>query len=295
MVYSRKMLYAYDFPGFKTHHYSVPVIVIGNLTVGGTGKTPLIIHVYQLLKSYGFTPGIVSRGYIPKRKKSDSDVHWVTTESLASELGDEPVLLAQRLKCPIVVSSNRNRAVKALIHSKCVDIILSDDGLQHYAMGRNIEIAVIDGKRRFGNGYSLPLGPLREPINRLNSVDLIITNGVPFENNQYDMTFIPEDTHQLENFKHKTAHAVAGIGNPERFFQSLREHHIHVIPHVFPDHYVLQEKDLVFQDKFPIIMTEKDAVKCKFFRTDKHFVLRIQASVNPLFDARLLVLLREKK
>ncbi len=300
IIYFRKSLYKHSLFGFKTHYFPIPVVIVGNISIGGTGKTPLIIHLYHLLKSQGYNPGIVSKGYIPNKKIRGA--RWVFPTSLASKVGDEPLLLAQRLGCPIVVSENRPQAVQTLLNTReqdhnPIDIILSDDGLQHYALGRDLEIAVIDGQRQFGNGYCLPLGPLREPITRLNFVDLIISNGIAFQENQYDMSLVPEnDTSEdyLKSLKGQTIHAIAGLGNPKRFFESLSAYEIQVIPHVFPDHYDFKPKDIRFNDNFPVIMTEKDAVKCRSFMTNKHRILRVKASVNPLFDARFLVLLQEK-
>lgn len=289
LSYVRKKCYQFNIPGFKCHRFSIPLIVVGNITVGGTGKTPLIIHLYHLLCSKGFNPGIVSRGYIPF-KKHCSPI-WVSPQSLATEVGDEALLLAKRLECPIVIAANRVEAIQMLIQDQNIDIILSDDGLQHYAMNRDIEIAVIDGSRQFGNGYCLPLGPLREPLNRLHSVDFIITNGIPFDKNQYDMRLIPENEFLLQRLKGQTVHAIAGIGNPDRFFQLLRNYEIHVIEHIFPDHHLYKSQDIQFADDLPIIMTEKDAVKCTAFMTDKHQILRIKALLNPLFDAKLLMAL----
>ena len=300
IISCRKYLYKHNLLGFKIHYFPVPVVIVGNISIGGTGKTPLIIHLYHLLKSQGYNPGIVSKGYIPNKKTNG--LRWVFPTSLVSEVGDEPLLLAQRLGCPIVVSANRPEAVHTLLASReqdhnPIDIILSDDGLQHYALGRDLEIAVIDGKRQFGNGYCLPLGPLREPITRLRCVDLIMSNGIAFQDNQYDMSLVPEnDTTEeyLKTLKGKTVHAIAGVGNPERFFESLKAYHLQIIPHVFPDHYDFKPKDIRFTDDFPVIMTEKDGVKCHRFMTNKHRVLRVKTSVNPLFDARFLVLLQEK-
>jgi tetraacyldisaccharide 4'-kinase len=289
IIYLRKKCYQINLLGFKTHRFPIPLIVVGNITVGGTGKTPFIIYLYQLLKSQGYNPGIVSRGYIPFKKHSIPI--WVSPQSSPKEVGDEPLLVAQQLQCPIVIAANRVQAVQTLIQAKNIDIILSDDGLQHYSMDRDIEIAIIDSTKQFGNGYCLPLGPLREPIKRLDSVDLIITNGIPFGKNQYEMKLIPENPSILQNLAGKKIHAIAGIGNPKRFFQLLRDYDIDVIEHAFPDHYSYRPEDILFPDNFPIIMTEKDAVKCTSFITSKHQVLRVKAEVNPLLEAKLMLLL----
>lgn len=294
---------------FRTHHFSIPIIVVGNITVGGTGKTPLVMHIYELLKRRGFRPGIVSRGYTG----SHLEPTRVTPSSPATLVGDEALLLVSRLGCPMVVGKNRVEAVKTLIQSGEVDIVISDDGLQHYALGRHIEIAVVDAKRRYGNGLGLPLGPLREPLSRLQSVDLQVakgsndtyenTYGNSYENSEYDME-IKQDTVQnaldvdeersLSIFKNQAVHAVAGIGNPKPIFSFLTQQQISVIPHVYPDHYFYQEKDIHFNDNLPVIMTEKDAVKCKGFLTSNHWILNMKGVLNPLFDARLILLLQER-
>lgn len=294
LITVRKTCYHLNLPGFKTHHFPLPIIVVGNITIGGTGKTPLIIHLYHLLKSHGFTPGIVSRGYIPFKKQDNStSVH---PNSLPGEVGDEPLMFAQTLNCPIVIASNRAHAVQTLINAQNIDIILSDDGLQHYALGRDIEIVVLDGERQLGNGYCLPLGPLREPATRLHSVDLIITNGGGnfLQNNAYTMKLIPVNESLLKALQGKRVHAIAGIGNPQRFFQLLRNYSIQVIEHAFPDHHKFKPEEIQFADDFPIIMTAKDAVKCKAFMTHRHHVLHVQASVDSGFDAKLIELLIEK-
>lgn len=284
---------------FQQRRFPVPVIVVGNLTVGGTGKTPLVIHICTLLKERGLNPGIISRGYKGKIKTPS----LVTESSDPKLVGDEAILMARKLNCPIVVGANRPDALGYLLKTSPVNVVISDDGLQHYALYRDIEILVIDGLRRFGNGYCLPIGPLREPIDRLNSVDLVITNGGIPNNNEYDMDVKPSkvynaisktQTKMLAYFKDKVVHAVAGIGHPERFFRLLEAHHIRVIPHPYPDHYAFKANDIEFFDEYPVLMTEKDAVKCSSFASSKHWVLPIKAMVSPLFDARLLNLLQER-
>jgi len=280
----------------------VPIIVVGNITVGGTGKTPLVIHIAKLLKQHSLRVGIVSRGYLGS--KGNKEPHWVFANSDPNQVGDEPVLLAKRLFCPIVVASDRPKAVQALLDSGQVDVIISDDGLQHYALKRNIEIAVLDGKRRLGNGWVLPIGPLRESKSRLNSVDYIVVNSpITFDNDQeYDMELRPRMVYRgnepgtqqpLSGFQGQTIHALAGIGFPDRFFELLKSHGLNIIEHPFPDHYRFTQKDIQFKDEFPILMTEKDAVKCGGFMDDRHWVLAVDAAVNPLFDMRLLTQMQE--
>lgn len=283
-VQIRKKLYQAGI--FKQVRFAVPVVVVGNLTVGGTGKTPLVIHIAEYLQAQGWKPGVVSRGYkgnlkSPTKVQKNSDPRMV---------GDEAVLLARRLDCPVVVGKNRCAAVQYLLsHADPIDVIISDDGLQHYALHRDIEIVVKDAQRHFGNGYCLPAGPLREPISRLKTVDLIYET-------QYTPNFVynalePTLKQPLAFFKDQTVHAVAGIGNPERFFQLLRTHGIRVIPHLFPDHYLFKARDLRFDDQRPLFMTEKDVVKCTQFLEAHDWVVSIQAVVAPAFDTQLLNLL----
>lgn len=294
----RKILYEKKI--FKVHHFSLPIIVVGNLTTGGTGKTPLVIHIARILKQQGLRPGIVSRGYLGNHEKPT----FVYANSDPNQVGDEPLLLAKRLFCPIVVAKSRVAAVTALIDSGQVDIIISDDGLQHEAMTRDVEVIVIDGRRRFGNGWHLPIGPLRESTNRLKTVDFVVSNTPDrFDiDTEYEMELRPRplykairpaDQMSINALQHKTVHAIAGIGYPERFFDLLKSYEINVISHPFPDHYSFKAADLNFNDEHLVIMTEKDAVKCEGMIGEKHWVLPVEASLNPLFDVRLLTMIQE--
>ncbi|HEV2523894.1 MAG TPA: tetraacyldisaccharide 4'-kinase, partial [Gammaproteobacteria bacterium] len=269
----------------------IPVIVVGNITVGGTGKTPLVIHIAEYLIEQGWQPGIISRGYKGKHRKPTA----VNSKSDPRIVGDEALLFAKRLECPIVVGKNRTQALKKLLkmHAKnAIDVVISDDGLQHYALDRHIEIAVVDAQRRFGNGYCLPVGPLREPESRLSAVDLIIHNMGTFydipkkaiskSENAYSMGYVPDKLYNafqpdrqasLATFRGQTVHAIAGIGNPERFFQLLTDHGLIVIKHAFPDHHRFTHRDVYFKNEFPIMMTEKDAVKCTKFVDLRHWIL----------------------
>lgn len=301
LVYFRKLLYQVGI--LKCVNFPVPIIVVGNLTMGGTGKTPLVIHIAKLLKQHGYHPGIVSRGY---KGSSQSEV-WVNAASDPNHVGDEPVLLAKRLFCPIVVGKKRVQAVRTLLqfstHEK-ISVIISDDGLQHEALGRTIDIIVIDGERRFGNGWCIPAGPLREPLSRLKSADFLVVNSATsFDNDiEYDMELRPRfltngnnssEQRLLNTFQGMTVHAVAAIGNPNRFFALLQNYGLNVIPHPFPDHHVFTSQEINFPDEYPVLMTEKDAVKCEAIMTDQHWILSVDAIVNPLFDVRLLKSLKE--
>ncbi len=262
----------------NVYHANVPVIIIGNITVGGTGKTPLVLYLAKLLQQQGFAPGIITRGYKGKIR-SAALVHPNADPEL---VGDEAVLMANSCSCPVMMAKNRSIGVQALIEHHKVDIILSDDGLQHYALGRDIEIAVIDGQRGFGNGYSLPMGPLREMPARLKSVDLTVVNGLDMQVNVDRVYMLQDVSHSvtLESFMGKTVHAIAGIGNPQQYFTQLRRLGIIVIEHAFPDHYVYNAGDVTFPDALPVLMTEKDAVKCRDFASNVHWVVAIKVSLS---------------
>lgn len=252
----------------------VPVIVVGNITVGGTGKTPLVIWLVDCLRRLGCNPGVISRGY---GGRAPSYPLWVTADTPAAHAGDEPALIARRLQCPVVVSPDRLAALDLLLARSPVDVVVADDGLQHYRLPRSREICVVDGQRGLGNEALLPAGPLREPPARLQEVDLVVVNGGPWApavGNFWRMRLVPGLTFSLSDenarrplsaFAGGQAHAVAGIGNPDRFFGMLRQAGIEVIPHPFPDHHRYLPQDLVFGDELPVLMTEKDAVKCRGF------------------------------
>ena len=276
----------------RSTRVSVPVIVVGNITVGGTGKTPLVAWLAKYLQSKGYKPGIISRGY---GGQASSWPQQVRPDSDPAAVGDEAVLLATKTGCPMAVAPDRVAAANALIeHSDC-DVILSDDGLQHYALQRDIEIAVIDGVRRFGSGFLLPAGPLREPVGRLQEVDLVVVNGLG-KGQEHPMRMLPGDVRNLLNpgkvcaideFRSQTVHAVAGIGNPERFFRSLQDAGLLVEPHRFPDHYRYRPGDIRFGDDRPVFMTEKDAVKCRHFATENDWFVPVEARMSDEFCARL--------
>ena len=269
----------------------IPIIVVGNLTIGGTGKTPLVKYIANELANKGYKPGIVSRGYGGKFKETLQ----VTDETSVKETGDEAQILS-KLNFPFYIDRNRVRAVKKLTKDHDCDVIISDDGLQHYKMGRHIEIAVIDGKRRFGNNLTFPAGPLRESRNRLNSVDFIVNNSGPTEEDEYLMNISPSNFVHLKSGKsysidkwpmHNQIHAVAGLGNPGRFFDLLDKLGFDSIRHPFPDHHNFSSSDIFYLDHLPIVMTEKDASKCKDFDNNKIWYLTIDADVTNKFIDKL--------
>jgi len=276
----------------RSNRVSLPVIIVGNITVGGTGKTPLVAWLAKYLQGKGYKPGIISRGY---GGYADSWPQQVRPDSDPAVVGDEAVLLAAMTHCPMAVAPDRVAAANALIkHSDC-DVILSDDGLQHYALQRDIEIAVIDGVRRFGTGFLIPAGPLREPVGRLQEVDLVVINGLG-RGQEHLMRMVQGDVHNLldpdqvralTDFSSQTVHAVAGIGHPERFFQSLQQAGLLLEPHSFPDHYQYQPGDIRFGDDRPVIMTEKDAVKCRHFAAENDWYIPVKARMTDKFCASL--------
>jgi tetraacyldisaccharide 4'-kinase len=289
---------AYRIGVLPSRRVGVPVIVVGNITVGGTGKTPLVIWLVELLKREGYRPGIVSRGYggqarnWPQQVRPDSDPIMV---------GDEPVVIARRTQCPMAVAPSRVAAAEALLEYNKVDVIVADDGLQHYALARDIEIAVVDGVRRFGNGWCLPAGPLREPVSRLDRVDFVVVNGGTSMRREFPMAIEAGDlrnvrrdglTHALARFPERRVHAVAGIGNPDRFFRQLKQLGFSVIEHPFPDHHEYAAADIAFNDELPVVMTEKDAVKCRRFCGENCWYLPISAQLHERLEARLLGMMR---
>lgn len=292
------------------HMLNVPVIVVGNISVGGTGKTPLLITLVQWLQQQGYRPGVVSRGYggcgysgNGYTDKPSQYPYFVSSESSAVEAGDEPLLLAKY--CPVMVDPDRYRAAKTLLEQTDCDLILSDDGLQHYRLPRDIEIVLVDAQRVFGNGHCLPAGPLREPVSRLVDVDFLIANGTSSDNAlkaSYRLSVVPTQLRHLLSGEvldtqlginkpidqqawlggHKV-HAVAGIGNPQRFVTTLEQLGFEVQLHAWPDHHGFTGKEFIFDDDLPVIITAKDAVKCPELKNDKVWVLDVSAQPDKAF------------
>ena len=293
LIAARRCLYELGILG--SHQTIAPVIVVGNITTGGTGKTPVTIWLAHELQKRGFAPGIVSRGY--GGSKSPSSMR-VDAASDPTAVGDEPVLLAMRTGCPVVVDANRVRAAEMLVEDGA-DLIIADDGLQHYRLARIYEICVIDGSRGLGNRLLLPAGPLRETLSRLGEVDQVLINGhlresgdslSVVEQNAIEFELVASEVSRLngslirpiDRFAGTTVHAVAAIGNPARFFDLLRAHEIQVIEHALPDHAKISRQDLEFGDEFEILMTEKDAVKLGPARSDKLWKVPVELKIDPL-------------
>jgi tetraacyldisaccharide 4'-kinase len=268
----------------------VPVVVVGNITVGGTGKTPLILWMIEHCRSKGLRVGVVSRGYgakppsLPWRVQPDQD---------AAQAGDEPLLIVQRSGVPLMIDPDRSRAVQALLAAEPLDLILSDDGLQHYRLARDLELVLIDAARGLGNRRCLPAGPLREPVERLDSVDALLYNGAAADRDDgYAFTLKPSalinlcsgERRPVDHFPAgQKLHAVAGIGNPQRFFTTLEGLHWQPIAHAFADHASFSAEALSFTPALPLVMTEKDAVKCRAFAAADWWYLAVDAVPSDAF------------
>lgn len=290
--------FAYRFNLLRSIAMPVPVIVVGNLTVGGTGKTPLVLWLVEFLRGEGYRPGIISRGYGSRASQPQP----VTATSDPVFVGDEPVLLARRAQCPVWVCARRVDAASALLaaHPEC-NVLISDDGLQHYRLRREIEIVVVDGQRRYGNSLMLPAGPLREPVSRLDRADAIVINGGSIAPGQYSMQLTGALFRNLRDgsaatvadFAGKRLHAIAGIGYPPRFFAHLRQLGLAIVEHAFPDHHAFKPADLQFENADAILMTEKDAVKCAAFAPRNSWVLAVDAEVDAALGYKVLEKLRK--
>jgi tetraacyldisaccharide 4'-kinase len=294
VVFFRRLLFRLRI--FRSHGAGIPVIVVGNLSAGGSGKTPLVLRIAEILREHHWKPGIVSRGY----GGHATQPREATIASDPAEVGDEPMLLARRSGCPVWVAPDRVQACRALReqHPEC-NVIVTDDGLQHYALRRDIEICVVDG-RSHGNGFLQPAGPLREPRSRLASVDAVVVHGAK-DTPGYAMALEGEtlvrftdarDARPAKSFAGQRVHAVAGIGDPKRFFLHLARFGLKVVPHPFPDHHPFRAADFEFGDADPVVMTEKDAVKCKRIVQQipqtQFWVLPVSATLDPAFERWLL-------
>ena len=275
-------------PSVRLH---VPVIIVGNLTVGGTGKTPLILALSGALRTRGMRPGILSRGH----GGTERGPRVVSEGDDVVQIGDEPLLLAERSGCPVWIGADRAAAARALLaaHPRC-DVILCDDGLQHYRLQRDFEIAVED-ERGFGNGLLLPAGPLREPAGR--RVDATVVNGAEAKPGAFHMRLAPAGLYRVDGprapfpqseLSGKKLHAVAGIGNPERFFEGLSRMGLAFSAHPFPDHHAFRVADLEFADCDFVLMTEKDAVKCRHFGRRDLIAVRVEAELDPALAELIL-------
>lgn len=288
----------------RRQRVGVPVVVVGNLIAGGSGKTPLAIALVERLRSAGWTPGVASRGY---GRAGAGVPRWVDRDTDPAVGGDEPVLIARQGGVRVRVDRDRAAAARALAAAGC-DVVVCDDGLQHYRLARDLEIEVIDGRRRYGNGHPLPAGPLREPVQRGGDCDFRVLNvgtdpDLAAGFGEWPMWLAPGDAQPLRggrprplsDFAGQRVHAVAGIGDPERFFAMLRDLGIAVVPHAFDDHHVYIEDDLRFGSDLPVLMTEKDAVKCAVLATDRFFAVPVRGRLPEAFWVALLDRLAQAK
>lgn len=307
VVAGRNAAYAHGW--MQSRRVGRPVVVVGNLTVGGTGKTPLTIWLAQELTRRGLEVGLVSRGYARRERAARALGPHATWE----EAGDEPLLLARRTGCPTVVARDRVLGAKMLVDHP-VQVIIADDGLQHLRLARDCEIIVVDGARGFGNGRMLPAGPLRESVRRLYCADAIVVNG-PAEHESARRLFTDpalrplqmsliqgeaqrldgsQERRRLEDFRGQPVHAVAAIGNPERFFRDLRARGLELIEHPFADHHALTAAELEFGDRLPVLMTEKDAVKCGGLAHPSRWYVPVAAAFGEADSRRLIELVTRK-
>ncbi len=294
LVFFRRWLFRLGL--LRSQKAGIPVIVVGNLSVGGSGKTPLVLWLADFLRHEHWKPGIVSRGYGGSASKEHASPREATIASDPAEVGDEPMLLARRSGCPVWVAPERVAAARRLRETHPdVDILIADDGLQHYALARDLEICVVDA-RSLGNGFRLPAGPLREGLSRLRSCDAVVTHAAPgvegyamaLEGERLVRLTDARDVRMAKSFAGQKVHAVAGIGDPKRFFLQLARFGMKVVPHPFPDHHPFRAEDLDFGDEAPVVMTEKDAVKCKRFAKAHYWVFPVSASLDPAFGRWLL-------
>lgn len=289
--------YCYQQGWLKSYQSSLPVIVVGNISVGGNGKTPFVISLCELLIRQGYKPGVISRGY---GGKSDVYPLLVGKQTIGKAAGDEPVLIHKRLHIPVVVDPIRSNAAAYLAEHCDVDVIITDDGLQHYALQRDIEIVIVDGKRRYGNQKIMPMGPLREPLSRLKTVDYIINNG-EIHDDEFTMILAPSESKRVDGIVDKLSaqpvNACAAIGYPPRFFDTLIKQNFTLQKSVaFADHHAYTEADFKqFEATIPLLMTEKDAVKCTAFAQPNWWYLPIDGQLPTTFTQLFLKQLKQVK
>ncbi len=264
----------------RSHKLKVPVIIVGNITAGGGGKTPMVIWLVNHLKSMGYKPGIISRGYGGKRKVEPM---FVTPHADAHASGDEPLLMAQKTQAPVMVGKDRVKAGQQLIAQYNVNIIISDDGMQHYALKRDAEIVMLDANWETGNNRFIPAGPLREPLSRLDQVDLVVYKGDKADSHGYQLAIAsvyplghPSQSQDIATFRSQKIHAVAGIANPNSFFKLLSQHGLAIVKNPLPDHHQISTEDLTFDDEHAVMITEKDAVKCQNIQAKNIWVVRLE-------------------
>ena len=289
----------YDWKLLTSYRAPVPLIVVGNISVGGSGKTPLVMHLVEQLKERGMKPAVISRGY----GGAGPFPLIVDADMAPTVCGDEPALIVRRTQVPMVVGPNRAEDIALLVDRFDIDVVISDDGLQHYALARDIEISLIDETVISDNNFLLPAGPLREPRSRLDCVDFAVHHvnyqgetHAAAEPQKIQMQLVPLAPRRVDmNERDQTfprqgiVHAVAGIGQPDRFFRTCEALGMEIVRHAFADHHHFKAEDLQFGDSQPVLMTEKDAVKCRQFATEKHWYLPVDAKLSDGFTEQILV------
>lgn len=267
----------------KIHQLKAPVIVVGNITAGGGGKTPMVMWLVEYLKSMGYRPGIISRGYGGKRKVEPM---FVTANADPAASGDEPLLMAKKTQCPVVVGKDRVKAGQSLLKGHNVNVIVADDGMQHYALGRQAEIVMIDARWRTGNNLLMPAGPLREPLERLNEVDLVVFKGYMHGQQHYQLAIDEiqrlnhsRETKPIADFRSQKVVAMAGIANPDSFFSMLAAAGLAIVKHPLPDHHQITAADFEPHQDSVVLITEKDAVKCAQLDLPNVWVVKLKITM----------------
>ncbi|MFT5136718.1 MAG: tetraacyldisaccharide 4'-kinase [Arenicella sp.] len=280
----------------KSYRAPVPVVVVGNITVGGTGKTPLVVYLIELLREYGYRPGVISRGYAGESSSYPVSVDGDTAVAIC---GDEPAMIVQRTNVPMVIGPNRRDDIELLLQNFDINVVISDDGLQHFELQRDIDICLQDATSQQENTHLLPAGPYREPKSKLDHFDLLVhhVSAGSLTDKPYSMNLLPQTVKALSSSNTNSfdasngVHAVAGIGNPQRFFDTCRQLGWNISEHAFEDHYAFVASDLEFSDDLPIVMTEKDAVKCQEFNNNCLWYLPVDVNISKEFSRRFKVLL----
>lgn len=298
IVSLRRMLYQWG--AFKSYQFSIPIVVVGNILVGGTGKTPLVIYLAQLLAAKGYKPGIASRGY---RAKAKSLPYLVQHNDDPNQVGDEPLLLMRQTQCPVVIDPNRVRGIAYLLSKHDCDIVICDDGLQHYALGRDIEIAMVDHTTNFSNNALLPAGPFREPLSRLNLIDFIVSKNVQGQSTDYKLELVPLELIHIQDSSKRlplkalqdnvNVHIVLGIGNPESFLASLKAFFVHTPKvHIYADHHQFVQQNFDGMTDDFILMTEKDAIKCERLKLNNAWYVSTEIKVTNSFQSDFINVLK---
>ncbi len=274
--------------------FNVPIIIVGNVTVGGTGKTPMVVALIEALKKLDYKVGVASRGY----QGNATQVTLVSKQHSSTDVGDEPLLIHHKTQAHVMVGSDRVEVIQTLINDHQCDLIICDDGLQDYRFKHDVEIIMVDGERVFGNQLLLPAGPLREPVERIQHADFVVPTGktipaISSDSMKLDIQHVYDindksNMQPLSQWQGQSVHALAAIGNPQRFFNALKAKGVNIIEHEYPDHASLKHTDVVFSDQLPVLMTEKDAVKCQSYNLTNTWVVPLETELPEDFIRRVV-------